>query len=299
MINRRLITILLASTLTFSLSLTAFAGQWMKDDVGYWWQEDDGSYPVNTFKWIDANGDKSAEGYYFDENGYVYDCNVLPSNMTIEQYMQSQMSWQSVGTTPAGANHSEGYDPAHPLAGKIDEWNLRLPYNLIGPGYVYSSNVQTMLTGQMDQYYMAPVGYSTDKWGNTIHTRQEDYDRAKASEQFMYDWFCNWLNSFDFENMSEMERAKEIQKLLWSEEYDYNYQSGGDPIYRVLVEKKGICGEFAITACTLAKALGLKSTTSGFGDHATFYIQVDGLQYLGSNNGIDLNTPYSNIYCGY
>ena len=81
MINRRLITILLASTLTFSLSLTAFAGQWMKDDVGYWWQEDDGSYPVNTFKWIDANGDKSAEGYYFDENGYVYDCNVLPSNI--------------------------------------------------------------------------------------------------------------------------------------------------------------------------------------------------------------------------
>ena len=23
------------------------AGQWMRDDIGWWWQEDDGSYPKN------------------------------------------------------------------------------------------------------------------------------------------------------------------------------------------------------------------------------------------------------------
>ena len=64
----------LAAAMALGSTMTAFAGQWMKDDVGYWWQEDDGSYPVDTMKWIDADGDTVSEGYYFDENGYVYDC---------------------------------------------------------------------------------------------------------------------------------------------------------------------------------------------------------------------------------
>lgn len=27
-------------------------------------------------------------------------------------------------------------------------------------------------------------------------------------ENALYQWFCNWLNGMDFENMSEMQRAR-------------------------------------------------------------------------------------------
>ena len=48
------------------------AGQWMRDDIGWWWQEDDGSYPKNWSRWLDGNQDGIYELYYFDENGYLY-----------------------------------------------------------------------------------------------------------------------------------------------------------------------------------------------------------------------------------
>lgn len=61
----------IAAALSVLTSLTAFAGQWQQDEVGYWYQEDDGTYPVSTWKWIDGNGDGVSECYYFDGAGYM------------------------------------------------------------------------------------------------------------------------------------------------------------------------------------------------------------------------------------
>lgn len=191
-------------------------------------------------------------------------------------------------------HHNEGYDPAHPLAGMVDTWNLSLPTKYIGEYTIVNANVQAMLTGQMDQYYMPPVGYSTSAMGNQVYTSQEAYDRAITEEQALYEWFCNWLNGMDFENMSEMERAKEIQKVLGNGE---NVILSGEEIgnrngyYSILIEKNGNCTEYAIVATSLAKALGLKSAMSGTGTHAVYYIQIDGKAYFGQNNVLNLNVP--------
>lgn len=40
-------TALLAAT----ISSNAYAGSWQQNETGYWWQNDDGSYPVNTWQW--------------------------------------------------------------------------------------------------------------------------------------------------------------------------------------------------------------------------------------------------------
>ena len=37
----------LTAAMTLSLGMTAFAAQWQQDDFGWWWQNDDGSYPVS------------------------------------------------------------------------------------------------------------------------------------------------------------------------------------------------------------------------------------------------------------
>ncbi len=63
--------LILSAALTLSLSSVALAGQWKQNDTGWWWAEDDGSYPQNTWLWLDGNQDGNSECYYFDSNGYL------------------------------------------------------------------------------------------------------------------------------------------------------------------------------------------------------------------------------------
>ena len=45
------------------------AAGWQKDATGWWWQEDNGGYPVSKWQWLDGNDDGTAESYYFGDNG--------------------------------------------------------------------------------------------------------------------------------------------------------------------------------------------------------------------------------------
>ena len=49
----------------------SFAGEWKQDKDGWWWQEADGSYPANQWKWLDGNADGIYEKYHFDSEGYL------------------------------------------------------------------------------------------------------------------------------------------------------------------------------------------------------------------------------------
>lgn len=59
-----------------------YAGQWMQDSTGWWWQNDDGSYPYLAWAWIDGNHDGVAENYCFDERGYL-DMNPVDQGETV------------------------------------------------------------------------------------------------------------------------------------------------------------------------------------------------------------------------
>lgn len=294
--RKKILALALAVTMASSMSMTSFAGQWQQDAAGSWYQEDNGSYPANTWKWIDGNNDGVAECYYFNEKGYMLSNTTTPDGYQVN----ASGAWvvngvvQTQATGSAGnVAHSGNYDPAHPLAGKIDEWDLRLPKNYIGYAVIVNDNVQALLTGQMDQYYIPPVGYSTNPTtGTQMYVSQEDYDANIKNTQALYNWFCNWLNGMNFETMTEMERAKEIQKVLAQ---GINQTGMGElnrnTEYSVLIDKKGVCAEYAMTARTLAKSLGLKSAVYGTGDHAVYYIQVDGIGYFGQNNMLNLDNP--------
>lgn len=60
----------LTGAICLGMVFPSLAGSWQSNLTGWWWQEDDGSYPVNGWKWIDGNGDGAAECYYFNEQGY-------------------------------------------------------------------------------------------------------------------------------------------------------------------------------------------------------------------------------------
>lgn len=299
--RKKILSLILAVVLSATMGFTALAGQWEQDGIDYKYKNDDGTYATGTWQWIDG------KSYYFDGNGYMIHDTVTPDGYTVD----SDGAWvvngevqtrtdvgvvqtQTTGST-GNAAHSGNYDPAHPLAGKIDEWDLRLPKNYIGYIMIVNDNVQALLTGQMDQYYIPPAGYSVNPTtGTQMYVSQEDYDANVRNTQALYNWFCNWLNGMNFESMSEMEKAKEIKNVLAQ---GINQTGMGEAVdfrnaqYSVLIDKQGVCAEYAMTATSLAEALGLKSTVSGTGDHAVYYIQVDGKAYFGQNNVLNLNSP--------
>lgn len=100
-----------AVLMTAMMTMTSFGGQWIQDDSGWWYQNDDGSYPVNGWKWIDGNLDGIAECYYFDTNGYCLmnavapDGNLVDANgaLVIAGVVQTQvLGWP--GTADDGGN---------------------------------------------------------------------------------------------------------------------------------------------------------------------------------------------------
>lgn len=69
--NKKLITAMLTGVMMSAISFTSFAGSWQPDANGWRWQNDDGSYPANSWKWIDGNQDMISERYYFNTQGYM------------------------------------------------------------------------------------------------------------------------------------------------------------------------------------------------------------------------------------
>ena len=288
---KKAIAIALATATMASQAMPAMAAEWKQDNTGWWYQEDNGSYPTNSWKWINGRC------YYFDSNGYMLASTTTPDGYTVDATgawtVNGVVQTQSTEQTSGAVHHNENYDPAHPLANMIDKWNLRLTpeSNALNTNYITNPNVHAMLTGQME-YYVEPTGYGVEE--------------QKETEQALYNWFCNWLNGMDFENMSEMDRAKAIRDVLGSASYSLvsedtyigqYWLEKNDP-YRVIILKKGRCAEFATTARSLAKSMGLKSAVYGSGEHAVYYIQVDGTTYTGSNQDLYLDFPHynQNIY---
>ncbi len=66
------------------MPLTAMAGNWETNEVGAWWQEDDGTYAVASWKWIDSDGDGVGECYYFDGEGYLVAGTTTPDGYTVD-----------------------------------------------------------------------------------------------------------------------------------------------------------------------------------------------------------------------
>lgn len=60
-----------------ALSMTSFAGEWKQDASGWWYQNDDGSYPVNSWKEIDG------KQYYFGNDGYMLHDTATPDGKNV------------------------------------------------------------------------------------------------------------------------------------------------------------------------------------------------------------------------
>ena len=67
----------LAVVLSALVSMPAFAGQWKSDFKGWWYQNDDGSYPNNGWEEIDGIY------YYFQPDGYALMSTTTPDGYKV------------------------------------------------------------------------------------------------------------------------------------------------------------------------------------------------------------------------
>jgi len=76
-------------TMTALCQNVAFAGEWRQgaapNESRWWYDNQDGTYAVSGWQWLDGNGDGIAECYYFDENGWMLAGTVTPDGYTVNE----------------------------------------------------------------------------------------------------------------------------------------------------------------------------------------------------------------------
>lgn len=83
---KRIYILLTTMLVSASMTITALAGTWQPQENGQWkYQNDDGSYFVNGWQWIDGNGDGIAESYYFDGNGCCLMNTMTPDGYCVDE----------------------------------------------------------------------------------------------------------------------------------------------------------------------------------------------------------------------
>ena len=94
---------------TAALSLTAFAGNWVSDAKGWWYDFGNGTWPSSSWQWIDGNNDGTAECYYFDRFGYCILNGATPDGYQVNEngawIENGAVQTRNVAVNTAGQNN--------------------------------------------------------------------------------------------------------------------------------------------------------------------------------------------------
>ena len=106
--SMRFAAVVMAAVMTVGTASTAMAAEWKHDSKGWWWQNDDGSYPAASWQWLDDNHDGA-----WVVNGAVQTKAVAASGQTKTQaaddYSGTYLDQWSDGTV---VTHVIAYNPA-------------------------------------------------------------------------------------------------------------------------------------------------------------------------------------------
>ena len=80
---KKVLRILLGAAFSIAFSTAAFAGVWKQDSLGWWYDNQDGTWLSNGWSWLDGNNDGIAECYYFNPHGSLLTGTVTPDGYTV------------------------------------------------------------------------------------------------------------------------------------------------------------------------------------------------------------------------
>lgn len=297
----------LATLLSTFYPLASFAGEWKSDNNGWWYQNDDGSYPKNTWQWIDGNKDGISESYYFNENGYLL-TNTTKDGCTVN----GDGAWTVNGVVQTqgqkvASNTAQSYDAQYPLKGRVEKyfgiskiqgeegylvpyWNntyvIRegvVPAGMTGGTYIFNKAVE-----DKDILYLYPTGgYNLSVLGLLSGFSAKIPYTDSAETQQLLNEVKSFMNSFDWKNASDLEKATRICNRIHKASYDNDAANEAATTgwsnslsygaYGCLVKGKAVCQGYTEAAGLLGYAVGLKTFEMGDVGHTYPLFLVDGV----------------------
>lgn len=291
----------LATLLSTFYPLTSFAGEWKSDNNGWWYQNDDGSYPKNTWQWIDGNKDGISESYYFNENGYLL-TNTTKDGCTVN----GDGAWTVNGVVQTqgqkvASNTAQSYDAQYPLKGRVENYLDSYDGNYVwywtGPNMIRKGVVPAGMTGLSYVYQKAVedknATYLVGTSGNGIDVLAKlaglpaTASMGTAEVNNLANEVETFLNSFDWRNASDLEKATRICNRIHKASYDYDAANEADTTgwsnslsygaYGCLVNGKAVCQGYTEAANLLAMCVGLQTMEMGDVGHTYPLFLVDGV----------------------
>ena len=289
-------------TLTAALSMlassTAFAGQWKQENSTWKYQNDDGSYITNNWQWIDG------KSYCFDSNGNMYANTTTPDGYTVNT--DGQWTVDGVIQTQNANNATATTSDEYPLKGRVEKYlgneNGFLCWYWTGPHVILEGIVPEGMTGlsYVDQRAIEDrdPSYSTglSQYGIDVLAKLSGYpyknsvsDKPEATA--LLHEVKAFMNSFDWRNASDLEKATRICERIHQASYDHDaaneaYTTGWSEspsygAYGCLVNGKAVCQGYTEAAHLLGFAVGVKSRELGDVGHTYPVFLVDGI-WLGN-----------------
>ena len=298
-------------------------GQWVDDGAGRKYVYADGTFAQNTWKGIDGFY------YHFDANGYMERsrpvCTKLTEAYSLNEAGQlyriagggtviSLCTYRNDQSVPDG-------DFNYPLKGMLAQYGLAyagvveeadpiygFSVKEVNPSYFdlkyHGSNTGVImeyayaLSGNPANYYKIDQNMKTSRipYGSLDPNKTEaDYPEV----QQVLNEIRSFLNSFDFKNASDLEKAQKAAGYVSRASYDYGtYESIQDgnaayednwqtaSIYGCLVNKKCVCAGCSDAFRTLVRMMGLPCITESTRDHQWDYVRIDGQWWMHSNGNL-------------
>ena len=299
----------LATLLSTFYPLTSFAGEWKSDNNGWWYQNDDGSYPKNTWQWIDGNKDGISESYYFNENGYLL-TNTTKDGCTVN----GDGAWTVNGVVQTqgqkvASNTAQSYDAQYPLKGMVEKYfcheesaGLTARFNgahfpcavcaslgyvrpdgMTGNSYIFGKAVE-----ERDISMLSPEGgYNLAVLAELSGYPEKHRTSGTPEVNALLNEVKGFMNSFDWRNASDLEKATRICNRIHKASYDWDAaneatntgwsESDSYGAYGCLVKGKAVCQGYTEAAILLGYAVGLKTFEMGDIGHTYPLFLVDGI----------------------
>ena len=292
----RVASLALAASLSFS-TMTAFA-DWKQEGNTWKYQNSDGKYTTSTWQWI--NG----KSYCFDSNGNMYANTTTPDGYTVN----ADGAWTVNGVVQTKNETSK----------KAYSDNDQYPLTYLKDWFVFRHNGTLTTKWSRDyigELYPELENKKNEKYG---YAKTVDYRMTKAAEEhnILYASIGNvsgepiyavarlagvqmpgyqavensaetlalekeirdFLNSFDWRNASDYEKAVHVARRVNKAEYD-NTTNSCSLAYGCLVDGKAVCDGFVNAACFLAWCIDLQAlnVSSLAANHSYTVYCIDGV----------------------
>ncbi len=143
--KKKLLVTVCTTLLTFSMTTPVFAAGWQNNATGWWWQNNDGSWPSNSWQWLDGNNDGVAECYYFNGEGYMLANTTTPDGYTVNadgawaekgivQTQRVKTAAETQNTASSAAQYNDNYSgvytvPFYEMDGSVSSQTVTIAYN--------------------------------------------------------------------------------------------------------------------------------------------------------------------------